>query len=160
MPGEFKERIWKELKKMKKGEALSPIKMKREIGCTLSYLSQIFKHAFDCGYLEFNKDGDYAIVKIPKSYEEFKSNLNEALYSHRRKVKGTRGASGKNPKATQNQIAKLEIDETTIVEVVKRLVRESQENKEKDEKMKKLLSYAKKIKKERDELLEMVEQSM
>lgn len=158
MPGEIKKNVWKELKSMKKREPLDLVKMKKKIGCTISYLSQLCKNARDCDYLEFNSGGDYIIKKIPKDYEEFKSNINRALYDHRDRVRGTRNP--KRMKATPNQIAKLEINEETIVEVVKHLVREAKQNKEKEEKMKKLLSYAKKIKKERDELLTLVDQTM
>lgn len=154
----IKEEIWKKWSRMKKGKEIDIVKTAKEIGCSHSYISQLCKIALDCGFLVFNKAGEYSINRIPKNYDEFRNTINDTLYAHREKVAGSRGPKreGQQRKISPQQIEKLEINEETIVDVIKNLVQKAEKYDEISDKFEKLMKYTKKIKSERDKLNEMI----
>lgn len=154
----IKEEIWKKWLKMKKGKEIDIIKTAKDIGCSNSYISQLCKHAFDCGFLKLNKSGNYSINEIPKNYNDFKNTINDTLYAHREKVAGSRGPKreGQQKNLPTKQIENLEIDENTITDVIRVLVQKAKKYDEISDKFEKLMKYTKKIKSERDKLNEMI----
>jgi len=140
--------IWEQLKKHKKGEVLNMVSLAKEVGCSLAYLSAMFRYALESGFLQFHESGNYEIKKIP-SYLEFQEAINKKYTQYRKSTK-----TGSPRRKGVPKDFKFEVNKENILNVVKSLI---EENKTLEEKVEKVIKYAKKIKAERDELLESFE---
>ena len=150
MPEEItkKEQIWKELKGKKKGSVINMVQLSKKVGCSLAYLSAMFRYALESDFLQFHDNGNYAIKNIP-NYPDFKEVINKKYTQYRKSTKtGTPRGRIKTPPKD------FKVDEETIIGVIKQLI---QNKKELEEKLEKVVRYARKIKSERDELLESFE---
>lgn len=138
--------IWKELKKLHQNEKINMVEMSKKVGCSLAYLSALLKFSLESGFIGFHEDGNYIIKNIP-SYEKFKKAVNEKYSTYRKSTP----SKGRRLSKRLPQNFNFELNQETILAVIKELIRENSELKIKN---KKLIQYASKIKKERDELLE------
>ena len=151
-----KEKIWKELKKLKKGEQLNMVELSKEIECTLAYVGSICRYALESGFLKFGGDGNYVIEKIPK-YEDFKNGVNERYNKYRNSTKTGSTTTSSSRKRKVVIPAKFKVDKDTIVAVISKVI---QENKDLEDKLRKVIAYAKIIQKERDDLLKTISETL
>jgi len=150
-----KEKIWKELKGLKKGEQLNMVELSKRIGCTLAYIGSICRYALESDFLKFGGDGNYVIKKIPK-YEDFKAGVNTRYNEYRNSMKS--GTTTGSPRKRKVAVPKeFKVDEDTIVAVISKVI---QENRELEEKLRKVVTYAKVVKKERDNLLDTISETL
>lgn len=137
-----KEKVYKILKEEQTGTPLSMTPIAQEVGCTLSHLSIIFRMAKEAGYLEIHKKGNYAIKKIPDTYEEFKENINEKTNSYRKQVRGTT-----KPRRKGFSRAPEKIDITNILTVIDDLIQKSTKLENLERKYDALMKFTKKLRK-------------
>ena len=137
-----KEKIYRILKKTKMGIPLHMTPMAQEIGCTLSHLSVTLRMAKEAGFLGIHDKGDYAIIKMPNTYKDFKTAINEKTNIYR---KETRGTSRPRRKGFSHAPQKVEID--NILTVIDNLIRKSVELEQLGKKYASLLKLTKKLKK-------------
>lgn len=149
----MKERIYEELRgSHPKGTPISMVEVSKKIGCSISYISSMFRHASDAGIMAVHENGNYTVKDLPGEYEIFQKMVN-AQYEAYRKTVPSRGQSlsAREGKSSQRIIQKIEVTEENLVKVISSILREK---KAAEDKIEKLMAYAKKIKKERDELEE------
>jgi hypothetical protein len=128
-----KEKIYKELQNMKKGEVINMVQICKNTDSTLSHLSLILRMAKEAGFLEFHSQGNYEIRNIPDSYEEF----NEAVSQKTREYRQTTASYSTGERSSSSQahrtprVLKLEVDEENIGKIINSIVRERKSLKDK-----------------------------
>jgi len=140
-----KEEIWEELKAMEKDTPINMVSLSKKIGCSISYLSSMFRYALESGFLKFHESGNYEIRKIP-NYPKFQKSINAMYKKYRKETGGPRGSRPRRKMIPKD--FKFEINKDSIVNIIKALI---QENKELKEKVKKLLKYSKLLKEKIDQ---------
>lgn len=137
-----KEKIYKILKKTHKGAPIPMTPIAQEVGCTLSHLSIILRMAKEAGFLRIHDTGDYAIIKIPKTYQDFKKAVNKETNEYR---KETRGKGRPRRKGFSRPPA--EISKENILSVIDDLIQKAEKLELLKKKYASLLKLTKKLKK-------------
>jgi len=137
-----KEKIYQVLKRTQMGIPIPMTPMAQEIGCTLSHLSIIFRMAKEAGFLGIHEAGDYAIIKMPDTYKDFKEAVNERTNLYRKETKGT-----SRPRRKGFSRPPDEISRDNILSVIDDLIQKSVDLELLTKKYASLLSLTKKLKK-------------
>ena len=98
--------------------------------------------AKEAWFLGIHDAGDYAIIKMPDTYKDFKEAVNERTNLYRKETKGT-----SRPRRKGFSRPPDEIDRNNILSVIDDLIQKSVELDSLTKKYASLLSLAKKLKK-------------
>jgi len=136
-----KKTIYFALKKVKPGTRISMIEWAKDIGCSLAYLSQVFRYAKEAGFMSVNDRGDYEVADMPKKFETFSDVTAERARQYKASSSGAYGR--RVPK-------EFVIDEATIANVVAAVCKKAKDlekkNKVLEEKYRKALLFIQKMK--------------